>query len=149
MSIMKNEADTEQEQLRQRLTESGVRPTRQRLMVLKELAREPNDATAQDLHRRLIKRGNKIGMATVYRALNSFAEAGAIDVLPNSSGESCYRLCTSGVHHHHLVCSQCHSVVELTDCRLDEWLSKVLRSEKFLPTGHTLEVVGLCVNCKA
>lgn len=135
------------EGLTARLADAGIRPTRQRLRVLEELAREADDATAQALHRRLVDRGERIGLATVYRALGAFAEAGLIDELPHSQTEACYRLCSAG-HHHHLVCSGCHRVVELTDCRLEDWLSRAAAAEGFVPTSHRLEVVGLCGRCR-
>lgn len=136
-----------QDTLAARLTASGVRPTRQRLRVLEELAREPDDATAQKLHRRLVAAGEKIGLATIYRALGAFAEAGVIDSMPHSAGEACYRLCSEG-HHHHLVCSRCHHVVELSGCRLEPWLKSAARDADFVATGHKLEVTGLCARCQ-
>jgi Fur family ferric uptake transcriptional regulator len=136
------------EQLGGRLTKAGIRPTRQRLRVLEELAREADDATAQQLHQRLVTAGERIGLATIYRALGAFADAGVIDALPHDASETCYRLCSEG-HHHHLVCSRCHHVVELTDCRLDPWLERAARAEDFVATGHRLEVTGLCAKCRA
>jgi Fur family ferric uptake transcriptional regulator len=138
---------TATEDLSARLTGVGIRPTRQRLRVLEALARESDDATAQALHRRLVDGGERIGLATVYRALGIFAEAGVIDELPHSQTEACYRLCSAG-HHHHLVCSGCHRVVELTDCRLEDWLRHAAAAEGFVPTSHRLEVVGLCARCR-
>ena len=96
------------------LDEQGVRATPQRTRVLAELVREPNDATAQELHERLRARGEGIGLATVYRALAVLADEGVVDVLTHRPGEACYRVC-GGEHHHDLVCSSCHRVVELSD----------------------------------
>jgi Fur family transcriptional regulator, ferric uptake regulator len=97
-----------------RIAATGLRVTRQRLRVLDELAREPHDLTAQDLYRRLRDADEKIGLATVYRTLGSLVEHGVVDTMAHSRGETCYRLC-SDAHHHHLVCSECHRVVELGD----------------------------------
>ena len=80
----------------------GVRPTRQRLTVLSELMEERDDVTAQELHERLRRRGERLGLATVYRTLGLLAEEGVIDALSHRQGELCYRLCGDG-HHHHLV----------------------------------------------
>src|ERR671937_1590446 len=102
----------------------GLRPTRQRLAVVELLASEPNDATAQQIHDRLRERGHRIGLATVYRTLSALAEHGVLDVLTHRPGELCYRLCGEE-HHHHLVCTSCHRVVELGDCDLVPWLDKL------------------------
>ncbi|MDX6632283.1 MAG: Fur family transcriptional regulator, ferric uptake regulator [Solirubrobacterales bacterium] len=134
-------------ELAERLSRAGIKPTAQRLAVLAELAREADDATAQALHRRLATAGTTIGLATIYRALNSFAAAGVIDAMPHQTGETCYRLCSEG-HHHHLVCSRCHHVVELGDCRLGPWLDAAAQREDFVATGHRLEVTGICAACR-
>jgi Fur family transcriptional regulator, ferric uptake regulator len=100
------------------LAESGLRSTRQRATVLAELLEEPDDVTAQQLHERLRARGERLGLATVYRTLGLLAEEGVVDVLSHRPGELCYRRCAEG-HHHHLVCSQCHRVVERARLRGD------------------------------
>jgi Fur family transcriptional regulator, ferric uptake regulator len=129
------------------LADAGVRPTRQRVRVLDELMGERDDVTAQELHERLRSSGEKLGLATVYRTLGLLAEAGVIDALSHRPGELCYRLCGPG-HHHHLVCSSCHRVVELADCELDPWLERISQAHGFVTTGHRLEVSGLCPACR-
>ena len=109
----------------------GVRPTRQRLVVLSELMSEQNDVTAQELYERLRARGERLGLATVYRTLGLLAEEGVIDVLSHRPGELCYRWCGDG-HHHHLVCSNCHHVVELDECELEPWLERVSQAHDFV-----------------
>jgi Fur family ferric uptake transcriptional regulator len=125
----------------------GVRPTRQRVIVLSELMSEHDDVTAQELHERLRGRGERLGLATVYRTLGLLTNAGVIDALSHRQGELCYRLCGNG-HHHHLVCSSCHHVVELADCELDPWLERISAAHGFVTTSHRLEVSGLCGDCR-
>ena len=130
----------------ERLQRAGIRPTRQRLRVLEELRREPHDVTAQELHSRLAASGLRVGVATIYRTLGLLAGAGVVDTLSHHAGEVCYRLCSES-HHHHFVCSECHSVLEFEDCTVDSWLTEVARKQGFTPTGHHLEVVGVCASC--
>lgn len=129
------------------LAGAGVRATAQRAIVLAELAAERDDVTAQQLHERLRARGERLGLATVYRTLRLLAEAGVVDVLSHHAGELCYRWC-GDEHHHHLLCSECHRVVELVDCELDPWLERVSREHGFVTTGHRLEVSGVCADCR-
>jgi Fur family ferric uptake transcriptional regulator len=136
-----------EDRLAERLARAGVGATPARLSVLSELAREPDDATAQTIHRRLVDAGESIGLATVYRALGAFAEAGVVDALPHHADERCYRLCAEG-HHHHLVCTGCHRVVELSDCRVGRWLDRAAAAEGFVATEHRLEATGLCADCR-
>ena len=135
------------ETLEERLAAASLTASGNRLLVLEELARERDDATAQELHQRLARRGRRIGLATVYRALHAMSEAGVVDALPHGPSETCYRLCGEG-HHHHLVCSRCHRVVELEGCPAQAWVERAASSHGFALTGHRLEAVGLCAACR-
>jgi Fur family ferric uptake transcriptional regulator len=133
--------------LADRLASAGVKPSRNRVLVLQELAREANDATAQQIHRRLKRRNRSVGLATVYRALSAMSEAGVVDELPHGATETCYRLCGTG-HHHHLVCDGCHRVIELPGCPAKGWIERGAREAGFEVTGHRLEAQGLCASCR-
>jgi Fur family transcriptional regulator, ferric uptake regulator len=129
------------------LKKHNLRPTRQRLAVLRVLAAEENDATAQQIHTALTGAGDRVGLATVYRTLAALNECGAVDALTHHPGEACYRLCGQG-HHHHLVCERCHRVVELRDCDLDSWVADRASRHGFTVRAHTVEVSGLCADCR-
>jgi Fur family ferric uptake transcriptional regulator len=116
--------------------------------VLETLAAEPHDATAQEIHARLREGRNRVGLATVYRALRVLKGRGVVDELSHRIGESCYRLCTPG-HHHHLVCERCHRVEELEGCDVEAWVARASRAKGFQPASHTVEVVGICADCLA
>jgi Fur family ferric uptake transcriptional regulator len=134
---------------RRLLVGSGIRPTRQRLLVLEALAAEPNDATAQQIHAHLRDQGHSVGLATVYRTLSVLSRGAVVDALTHRPGEACYRLCAAGDHHHHLVCTDCHRVVELGECELEPWLAQLGDEHSFTVTAHTVEVAGLCADCSA
>ena len=129
------------------LAKNRIRETPQRVFVVEEIAREENDATAAQIYDRLRRRGTNIGLATVYRTLSLLHEHGAVDTLTHHAGELCYRLCAE-VHHHHLVCTGCHRVVELRDCDLDPWVKRSARRHGFTVTDHQVEIVGLCADCR-
>ena len=130
------------------LERRGLRPTPQRVGVLAELIKERDDVTAQGLHQRLRAEGARIGLATVYRTLAALREKGIVDTLSHHPGELCYRLCADE-HHHHLVCTSCHRVIELGDCDLEPRLQQLAASHGFVTTGHRLDVAGLCATCRA
>ena len=130
-------ADAQLVQAAELLAQRGVRSTPQRVVVLAELIDERDDATAQDLHARLRSRGERIGLATVYRTLAVLVEHGIVDALDaDRDGERCYRLC-GAEHHHHLVCSDCHRVVELSDAGSSDWLERVAREQGFVAMEHS------------
>ncbi len=118
------------------------------MRILELLSAEENDATAQKIHSSLRSKGETIGLATVYRTLALFGENGLVDTLSHVPGELCYRLCGEA-HHHHLVCSECHRVVELTGCNLDPLLEDVGARHGFTVTDHSFEVTGICAGCRA
>ena len=115
--------------------------------MIAELMQERDDVTAQELHQRMRAEGAGIGLATVYRTLAALREKGVVDTLSHHPGELCYRLCADE-HHHHLLCTSCHRVVELRDCDLDPRLEQLASLHGFVATGHRLEVSGLCADCR-
>jgi Fur family transcriptional regulator, ferric uptake regulator len=136
-------AQITQPDLAELLSQKGVRPTRARLEVLGELAREQDDVTAQALCRG----DSGVGLATVYRTLALLNEKGVVDSLSHHGTEHCYRLCAD-THHHHLLCSSCHRVVEVDECGLGNWLDEVSARHGFVATDHRVEIVGLCAGCR-
>jgi len=123
------------------------RATRQRAAVAAALDEVDEFRSAQELHDMLKHKGDSVGLTTVYRTLQSLADAGEVDVLRTSDGESVYRRCSTGEHHHHLVCRVCGATVEVEAPGLERWLSGLGRAHAFVVEGHTLEVVGICPRC--
>jgi Fur family ferric uptake transcriptional regulator len=125
----------------------AVRATRQAAAVRDALAGREGFTSAQDLHGELRRRGVGVGLTTVYRHLQALADGGAVDVLRTPEGESGYRLCGTGAHHHHLVCRSCGRTVEVEAREVERWATKVARAEGFTDIEHTVEVFGTCGDC--
>lgn len=121
--------------------------TRQRVAVREELARDDAFRSAQDVHARLRTAGTRIGLTTVYRALQAMAESGEVDVMRQPDGESVYRRCSSDRHHHHLVCRSCGTTVEVDGPAVERWAEKVAAEHGFSSAEHTVEVFGTCTRC--
>lgn len=124
----------------------GVRSTRQRNAIAALLEDIEEFRSAQDLHDELRKRGEGIGLTTVYRTLQSLADAGMVDVLRTDSGESVYRQCSTG-HHHHLVCRRCGRTVEVAGPAVEAWADSIADEHGFTEVSHTLEIFGTCREC--
>ncbi len=89
------------------------RMTRQRAAILEALA-VGDFRSAQAWHDLLRHQGSSIGLATVYRTLQTFAEAGEVDTVITDTGETLYRLCeTTQTHHHHLRCRVCGAAEDI------------------------------------
>ena len=124
----------------------GVRSTKQRSAIIGLLDEIDEFRSAQDLHDQLRHRGLSIGLTTVYRTLQSLADAGAIDTLRTDTGESVYRRCSTG-HHHHLVCRSCGFTVEVEGPTVENWSNVIASEHGFSEVSHTLEIFGLCSRC--
>lgn len=124
-----------------------LRPTRQRRAVSEVLSTITKFSSAQEVHSLLISRGEKVGLATVYRTLQALAETGAIDSLRNEDGEALYRACSTG-HHHHLVCTVCNKTTEIAAPEVEIWTEKIAREKGYVISGHIIEVFGTCKNCR-
>lgn len=126
----------------------GRRATRQRAAVVDLLSEVDDFRSAQELHDKLRQRGDGIGLTTVYRTLQSLAEAGELDVLRTDSGEAVYRRC-SAHHHHHLVCRHCGYTVEVEGPTVERWAERIASDNDFSEITHTVEIIGTCATCAA
>lgn len=124
----------------------GLRATRQRAAIAKLLDQLDDFRSAQELHEELRKRGEAIGLTTVYRTLQSLSDAGEVDVLRTASGEAIYRHCSSH-HHHHLVCRHCGRTVEVEGPAVESWATRVAAEHGFAEISHTMEIFGTCEDC--
>jgi Fur family ferric uptake transcriptional regulator len=125
-----------------------VRATRQRAAIADLLDGLDEFRSAQDLHDALKRRGEGIGLTTVYRTLQSMAESGLVDVLRTDTGESVYRRCSAD-HHHHLVCRDCGAAVEIKGGQVETWAADIAREHGFSDVSHTIEIFGRCGDCSA
>ena len=125
------------------------RRTRQRAAVDEVLDEVDDFVSAQELHQMLRARGSQVGLATVYRALQTLADDGRVDVLRSDAGEAVYRRCDQLDHHHHLVCRSCGAAVEISRPAVEAWAEDVARSHGYVDVTHTVEIFGLCPRCAA
>lgn len=123
------------------------RSTRQRAAVAAALDEVDEFRSAQELHDVLKHRGDSVGLTTVYRTLQSLADAGEVDVLRTTEGESVYRRCSTGDHHHHLVCRMCGKAVEVEGPAVEQWAETIAAQHGFVNVAHTVEVFGTCAEC--
>ncbi|HRW18095.1 MAG TPA: Fur family transcriptional regulator [Dermatophilaceae bacterium] len=128
------------------MTTTTRKLTRQQTAVLEALQSGADFVSAQDLHARMREQGTTIGLATVYRALTTLAADGAVDSLRTDDGQSVYRQCSSG-HHHHLVCRVCGRTVEVDGPAVETWAERVSAQHGYRDVRHTLEIVGTCPTC--
>jgi Fur family ferric uptake transcriptional regulator len=125
------------------------RNTWQRQAVREALGSGQGFVSAQNLYAQLRDSGSPIGLATVYRALADLAGEGDADSLQSADGESLYRACVSSSHHHHLICRNCGTTVEIEADDVEDWAAGVAARHGFTEPRHVIDVFGLCAACSA
>jgi Fur family ferric uptake transcriptional regulator len=122
------------------------RSTRQFQAVLDELSRSDDFRSAQDIYAAMRSRGATVGLATVYRALQSLVDSGRADLLRSDTGEARYRECGQA-HHHHLVCRSCGKAVEIQGPAVERWADQMAARHGYTDVSHTVELFGACPDC--
>ena len=123
-----------------------MRTNKSALKVTEALERNSGFASAQEIYEFLKSNGELIGLTSVYRALQHLVELGKVDATRRSDGESMYRLCGAG-HHHHLICKSCGETVEIEGNSIEKWVNSQASVNKFREISHHIEIFGLCKNC--
>jgi Fur family transcriptional regulator, ferric uptake regulator len=128
------------------LVTTAQRRTRQRAAVEEILGRTDQFRTASQIHDDLRHSGSGIGLTTVYRTLQLMAGADQLDSIRTDDGETAYRRCSTG-HHHHLVCRSCGRTVEVEGPAMESWTSQIAEVHGFRDVQHNLEIFGVCADC--
>lgn len=130
------------------LKQAGLKSTgpRRKILEIMEKAKK-HHMTAEDIYRAFIEQGEDIGLATVYRVLTQFEEAGLVVKHHFEGGQSVFEL-DHGEHHDHLVCVKCSAVKEFIDPEIEARQEKIAKEAGFTITDHSLMIYGLCKNCQ-
>lgn len=130
----------------QALKKAGLKVTLPRIKVL-DLMQRPESAhiSAEDLYKKLIDEGEEIGLATVYRVLNQFDDAGIVTRHHFEGGKSVFEL-NSQNHHDHLVCLDCGKVLEFRDEVIEERQKAIAQEHNIRLTNHSLYLYGNCLD---
>jgi Fur family ferric uptake transcriptional regulator len=132
------------------LKSSGLKATLPRIKILEVFQRSAErHLTAEDVYKALLSDGSDIALATVYRVLMQFEQAGILARSHFESGKSVFEL-NEGTHHDHLLCLTCGRVEEFYDAEIEARQRDVAASRGFALQEHTLSLHGVCQreNCE-
>ena len=130
------------------LKNSGLKATLPRLTILDIFQRaEQRHMTADDVFRVLMEGGSDIGLATVYRVLTQFEQAGLLVRSHFESGRAVYEL-DGGEHHDHLVCVTCGKVEEFFDAQIEKRQQAIAQERGWLLQDHAMSLYGVCAACR-
>ena len=123
----------------------GLKTTLPRLKILNLFENsEIRHRSAEDIYKELLNEGEDIGLATVYRVLTQFEQAGLLERHHFESGKAVFELKSDG-HHDHLVCMQCGRVEEFYDAEIEKRQIKICKARGFKLQEHSLSLYAECV----
>lgn len=128
----------------QALKKAGLKVTLPRMKIL-DFMQQPESAhiSAEEIYKKLMDQGEEVGLATVYRVLNQFDEAGLVTRHHFEGGKSVFEL-NRQTHHDHLVCLDCGKVIEFTDDLIEQRQKSIAEEHNLTLTNHSLYLYGHC-----
>lgn len=127
----------------------GLKATTPRLKILDLFQRARNSGgvrhlSAEDVYQQLLADNTDVGLATIYRALIQFEQAGILERHLFESGKAVFEL-NEGKHHDHLICMQCGKVEEFLDPEIEKRQTKIAKERGFTVAGHALYLYVDCI----
>ena len=133
-----------------RLREASGRSGGARREVVEFLGRQDCCSTAQEIHDALRAEGSRVGIASVYRALDGLAALGLVQRVDFGDGTSRFEPADpGGDHHHHLVCGECGKVEPFADPRLEQAIEAVEERSGYSVATHDVVLRGACADCRS
>jgi Fur family ferric uptake transcriptional regulator len=130
------------------LRRGGYKLTPQRRTIIKAIINCDEHLTPLAIHRRVCREDPGIGLVTIYRTLEILAGLNLICEMHAGGNCRSYLIRRPVEHHHHLICSECGTVIDFTDCDLGELERRLSKENSFKINGHILEFVGQCRKCR-
>ncbi|WP_174774499.1 ferric iron uptake transcriptional regulator [Chromobacterium paludis] len=129
------------------LKDIGLKATGPRLKILDLFEQaDSGHMSAEDVYRKLLAENIDIGLATIYRVLTQFEQAGILVRHHFETGKAVYEL-NQGGHHDHMVCVNCGKVVEFFDPEIEALQDRIAQQHGFRIVEHALYMYGECPDC--
>ena len=130
------------------ISENNLKITKQRRIVLKSFLECKNHISVEELYNIVLKTEPKIGLATVYRTLALLTKSGLALEMDFGDGQKRYESSYKSVHHDHMVCTECGTILEFNHPLIEKYQEEVAMQKNFKITSHKLDLFGLCQDCK-
>lgn len=130
------------------MARKGLRSTEQRRLIVETFFEAPSHITIEELLAEVRHADPKVGYATVYRTLKLLAESGVAHERQFGDGVTRYELADDDAHHDHLICLECHRIIEFEEPRIEALQEEVARRYGFDVRSHKHELYGTCAECQ-
>ena len=141
-------ADEGREAFRRWLREHGLPVTAPRLAIAEVVIGSADHLSAEEVAQALDAQGEKAGTATVYRTLDLLVRSGLVVERDFGEGFRRFEAARDVPHHEHLLCTECGSVQEFRDERLERMTTLIAEAHDFARQGHRLVIRGVCGACR-
>ena len=129
------------------LSHQGYRMTPQRLMIVSAIENSENHISAEDIYAQVVAKYPNVNVSTVYRTLELLEKLGLVTKTEMGVGHIVYHPLEKG-HHHHLICRECGTVINLDEAALTPLKESLQRDYQFSAELRHLGIMGLCASCK-
>ena len=125
----------------------GYRMTPQRMMIVSAIESSDNHISAEDIYAQVVAKYPNVNISTVYRTLELLEQLGLVTKTEMGVGRIMYHPIEKG-HHHHLICRECGSIIDLDESIMAPLKETILRDYQFTAELRHLGILGLCSACK-
>lgn len=130
------------------LRKAGLKVTLPRVKIMQILEQaKPEHISAEEVYQRLVNMGEDVGLATVYRVLTQFEQAGLICRHRFDGDQALFEI-NEGTHHDHIMCVKCGTIEEFVDEIIEARQNAIAERMGFEITDHTLYLFGICAKCR-
>ena len=132
------------------LKENGIKCTAQRTKIIEVLILKNGPMKAEEIYSALIPKGDHICLSTIYRVLEVLEEKSLVTRHALADDKAnCFEMWKSEKNHwQSIICSDCRKTVRVKDFSIDNIAAKLLETEGFVITEHTIQIYGKCKNCR-
>ena len=128
---------------------NGLRFTPQREELLKTIFTVSTHFDVDFLHSQLKEKGVKVSKATIYRAIPLMKDCGVINDVTRIDNKDYYEFAYNRQHHDHMICTNCGSIIEFHNEKIEELQHYICDEHNFFPETHQLIIRGLCEKCRS
>jgi Fur family transcriptional regulator, ferric uptake regulator len=140
--------DDREQVLNRFMAERGLKPTRQRTLIIDTFFNNPGHLSVEELWNKVRATDPRVSVATVYRTMKLLAESGVADAHAFGDGQTRYEAAVGREHHDHLICTRCGDIIEFENDRIEAMQDAVARKHGFRVTSHKMELYGVCKSCQ-
>jgi len=137
------------DKLKEVIKQKGLKYTKQREIILETILNSNKHLSAEDLYKLIQEKhpDEKIGIATVYRAVSFLEDSGLISSISLDKDTKKFET-NFKEHHDHLICVKCNKIVEFTNDKIEKEQDKIAKKEGFELLDHAMYLYGVCKDCQ-